>query len=498
MSSAPLHKHVTEKGELRLAVRTGVGTGTFAVTQLVSQERDPGWIIHGEGMEPWHIEGFRHHDGVLYFYGPDLPVTPFESFLLDSAKPTPRLKAAIEVYRAIRRLADAGVELPSLSLTGIFLTDERGVFIAPPNIVEKTLSHLPAEAVLEYLEHHTHPDLPPERRDPLAFGIWVYRILTGSWPFPGETVAEVRDHFRSSPPLPPRARRPRLRPEVAEKLESLLLAPSSEHAEKLIEEISGEKPLEEELDTEAEKEIRGQEEKRWNEGDRKLRQRRYLNRNWKKLVMLAAIVIIILSVPFSIVRRALEPSPLEGMDPAEVTRTFYYSMNEFDHTLMEEAVIEKAAEDKLREVTNLYIFSRMQGAMEGQSRFVDAQEWRNEGMPELRSGHAPYGIANLRITSVRREGDAATVTVTYEKWEPAPGSEEEEPGEVVPLQDARARESNRFENVLFFEYEERLQLVYGKEQWFIREVETLQRERRDPMSLLSILGTGVSERDSQS
>jgi hypothetical protein len=484
MSSAPLHRHVTEKGELRLAVWTGVGTGTFAVTQLVSQERDPGWIVHDKGMVPWHIEGFQHHDGVLYFFGPDLPVTPFLSFIQDSAAPRPRIDAAIVVYRAIRRLADAGVELPSLSLTGIFLAGEKRVFIAPPEIVAKTLSHLQESAIVEYVEHHTHPDLPPDRRDPLAFGIWVYRILTGAWPFPGESVAEIRDHFRSSPPLPPRARRPRMRGDVAERLEALLSTPTSETAEELIEAISAEQSLDEELSPEEEEEVQHREEKRWSEGDRKLRQRRYLSRNWKKLVMVAAIVIIILSVPFSIIRRALEPSPLEGKSLSEVTRTFYYAMNEFDHALMEEAVIEKAAEAKLREVTNLYIFSRMQGAMEGQSRFVDAQEWRNEGMPELRSGHAPYGVANLRITSARQEGENATVTVVYEKWEPAAGGEEGEPGDTVPLDEARARESNRFENVLFYEYEERLHMVYRKDQWFIREVETLQRELRNPMSLL--------------
>ncbi|MFP4409638.1 MAG: hypothetical protein ACLFPW_14040, partial [Spirochaetaceae bacterium] len=132
MSSAPLYNHVSEGGELKLAVRTGVTTGTFAVTQLVSQERDPGWIVHGEGMESWHIEGFRHVGGLLYFYGPDLPVTPFETLLLDSAQNKPRLEAAVLVYRAVRRLAQAEVELPALSLTGIFLTDEEGVFIAPP------------------------------------------------------------------------------------------------------------------------------------------------------------------------------------------------------------------------------------------------------------------------------------------------------------------------------------------------------------------------------
>ena len=484
MSSAPLYNHVSEGGELKLAVRTGVSTGTFAVTQLVSQERDPGWVVHGEGMEPWHIEGFRHQGGVLYFYGPDLPVTPFETLLLDSAQSKPRLEAAVSVYRAMRRLAEAGVELPALSLTGIFLTNEEGVFFAPPEIIARTLTHLPESSELAYVERHTHPDLQGERRDAMALGIWVYRILTGAWPFPGESVAEIRDRFRSSPPRPPRALRPSLEASIAEALETLLSDPRPESAEALLERLQELKDLDVGVTTQEEEEVRQREERRWNEGTRKLRQRRYLSRNWKKLLLLGVIVLVVLSVPISIVRRALEPSPLEGMGVTEVTKTFYYAMNEFDHVLMEEAVIQKAAEDKLREVTNLYIFSRMQGAMEGSSRFVDAQSWRDDGMPELRQGHHAYGVANLRILSTRAEGEQATVTVRYEKWEPASGEEEQESGETVPLDEARAQESNRFENMLFYMIEERVHFVFRKEQWFITEVETLQRERRNPMQLL--------------
>ncbi|MFP4535326.1 MAG: hypothetical protein ACLFNP_06360, partial [Spirochaetaceae bacterium] len=460
MSSAPLYNHVSEGGELKLAVRTGVTTGTFAVTQLVSQERDPGWIVHGEGMESWHIEGFRHLGGLLYFYGPDLPVTPFETLLLDSAQNKPRLEAAVLVYRAVRRLAQAEVELPALSLTGIFLTDEEGVFIAPPRIVAKALTHLPESSELAYVEHHTHPDLQGEPRDAMAFGVWVYRILTGSWPFPGESVAEIRDRFRSSPPRPPRALRPTLDATIAEALENLLAHPSSDAAEVLIERLGTVKELDVKRTPEEDEEVRLREERRWGEGTRKLRHRRYLSRNWKKLLLVGVIVVVVLSVPISILRRALEPSPLEGRSLTEVTRSFYYAMNDFDHVLMEEAVIQKAAEDKLREVTNLYVFSRMQGAMEGRSRFVDAQTWRDDGMPELRPGHHAYGVANLRILSARHEGEQATVTVRYEKWEPAAEREEQEPGEAVSLDEARAEESNSFENMLFYVIEERLQFVF--------------------------------------
>lgn len=484
MSSAPLYNHVSEGGELKLAIRTGVTTGTFAVTQLVSQARDPGWTVHEEGMEPWHIEGFRHHGGVLYFYGPDLPVTPFEDFLFGTAQSKPRLKAAIAVYRAIRHLVSAGVPLPALSLTGIFITDEEGVFIAPPNIIARTLTHLPATSVLEYVEHHTHPDLEGEQRDAMALGVWVYRILTGAWPFSGESVSELRDSFRSSPPRPPRAIRPTLDESIASSLERLLSMPSGAAAEELIDRLGSLEELDRTISPDEKEEVRKREERRWNEGERKLKQRRYLSKNWKKLVMIGAIVLVILSVPLSIVRRAMEPSSLEGKTPTEVTKSFYYAMNEFDHVLMEEAVIERAAENKLREVTNLYIFSRMQGAMEGSSRFVDAQTWRDDGMPELRQGHHAYGVANLRILSTKAEGDRATVTVRYEKWEPASGGEEQEAGETVPVEEARAQESDRFENMLFFLIEERLDLVYRKEQWFITEVQTIQREREDPMSLI--------------
>lgn len=484
MSNAPLYNHVIEGGRRRLALRTGVTTGTFAVTQLVSQERDPGWIVHEEAMEPWHIEGFRHQNGILYLYGPDIAVTPFEDLLANTSSEKPRLEATVKVYRAIRRLAEAGLALPALSLTALFITGDGGVLVAPPEIVSRSLFHLNEPEVARYVEHHTHPDLSGEKRDAMAFAVWTYRVLTGAWPYKGNSVAEIRDAFRSAPPQPPRALRPTLSEEVAIPLEELLVNPSEAAASHLRDVLeqggTTDRPL---SDAEAET-IRSQETKRYGESERKLRRRRYLQKNWKRLVVVGALVLVVLSVPASLIRRAMEPSPLEGMPPGEVVKTFYYSMNEFDHVLMEDAVIERAAESKLREVTNLYVFSRMQGAMEGSSRFVDAQTWRNDGMPELRNGHHPYGVANLRIISSGQEGDRATVTVTYEKWEPAPPEEQEEPDGNVPIEDALASESDRFQGVLFFEFVERLHLISRDKQWFINEVETIERERRDPLSLL--------------
>lgn len=481
MSAAPLVSHPREDGITRLAICTGVETGTFAVTQLVSQERDPGWIVSDGSMTPWKIAGFRHDNGLLYVVGADLPVTPFRNLLEDVGERQVRVSTAVAVYRAIRRLDAAEVELPVLSLTGIFVSQEGSVFLAPPGIIARTMSHLTDGELLTVLERHTHPDLPRDRRDAMALGVWVYRILTGDWPFPGRTIQETRDRFRASVPRPPRTLRPELEPAVADDLEALLRTPSTDKAESFIATLEASASLEQLLSPQEGSQIQQAEEKRFVDADRRRRQRRYLTQNWKSLAISGIVLLIILSVPFSILRRVLEPSGLEGLSPTEVTRTFYYAMNDFDHPLMEEAVVDRAAESKLREVTSLYIFSRMQGAMEGSDRFVDAQAWRDDGMPELRLDHYPYGVANLRVDSVRERGDRAVLRVSYEKWEPLDPDEATEPGNVSL---GEATRDGRFSSSLVHLYEEELILEFRRDQWYITAVETLSRERRDPASFL--------------
>ncbi|MFW6215247.1 MAG: hypothetical protein ACOC45_04795 [Alkalispirochaetaceae bacterium] len=481
MSNAPLVSHFTENGHAQLALCTRVATGTFAVTQLVSQERDPGWIVSKNSMTPWNIEGFRHHRGLLYVLGPDLPVTAFGQLLEELGEAKLRLQAAVDVYQALRRLAAAEIDIPVLSLTGIFLTGERSVFLAPPGIIARTMSHLTDREILEVMERHTHPDLPRDRRDAMALGVWVYRILTGDWPYPGQTVAETRDRFRASPPRPARMLRASLDPDLAEELEALLSDPGIEPAERLVARLEAGEAVEQSLTREQGEAVIRSEQKRFADRERNRRRRRYLSRNWKGLLIALGVAAIVLSVPFSILRRSLEPSPLEGMSPTEVTRAFYYGMNEFDHVLMEEAVVDRAAEVKLREVTNLYIFSRVQGAMEGSDRFVDAQDWREEGMPELREDQYPYGVANLRILAASEEGDSAEVTVSYEKWEPRGGESASDSGNL-PGRDATADE--RLAQVDLHLYEERLTFAYRREQWYITEVETINREPLAPETLL--------------
>jgi hypothetical protein len=135
------------------------------------------------------------------------------------------------------------------------------------------------------------------------------------------------------------------------------------------------------------------------------------------------------TIPATIIYNNLQPAPTAGLPADEVVREFYTSITELDHQTMEGATVDDAAGGMIREVTGIFVFARMRMAVEMQNAFVDPQQWRDEGMPELTDGRNVYGIANLRIEAQRSPNpDEEVFRVHYEKWSPNQGAMSDAPG----------------------------------------------------------------------
>jgi hypothetical protein len=104
--------------------------------------------------------------------------------------------------------------------------------------------------------------------------------------------------------------------------------------------------------------------------------------------------------------------------------TYYQSMNDLNHTLMEDCVVDGAGKETIREVVNIYVLSRVSLGYEGQSHIVPADAWDAQGRPELVAPKTVYGITDLELQQEQGEPEPV-FRVSYTKWVPEPAEESE-------------------------------------------------------------------------
>ncbi|HKJ84990.1 MAG TPA: hypothetical protein VKA06_02885, partial [Spirochaetia bacterium] len=61
---------------------------------------------------------------------------------------------------------------------------------------------------------------------------------------------------------------------------------------------------------------------------------------------------------------------------------------------------------------------RQRMSVEMESGFVDAQEWRDAGMPSLGTNKSPYGVANLELVDLPSPDGERRFEARYERWLP--------------------------------------------------------------------------------
>jgi hypothetical protein len=356
---------------------------------------------------------------------------------------------------------------------GVVLLDDGGVLFVPPEILSSIREHQGLTAQIEQFERFNFPDLDDEKNLSFAFAVLGYRVLTGEYPFDGEDDEVIHNRMRASAHLPALYRRPELKPEISKALDATLNDPSDNVVPPIEWTRRFDAWSEGYVRDLSEQERREIEEKAKLEAQRRektFKRKEFGRKYGRRVAVIALIAVIVGSIPGTIIYNALQPRVTAGFGPAEVVRTFYTSVAELDHMTMEDCVIEDAGKPLIREVTNLFVLTRMRMSVEMQTGFVDAESWRNSGMPELENNMSPYGIANLKLNFVRGNEEEQVFDVEYEKWSPNYDSE------VID-------EHSVMLGIIGKQIEERLFLRRDKGDWVIYRIERTEEETLNPQTL---------------
>ncbi|MFP4549966.1 MAG: hypothetical protein ACLFNT_04105 [Spirochaetales bacterium] len=454
-------------GETFLGVNTGIPTNSPTLRKLAGRKRQPGLLIRDGKVDEWEAKGFVEHDGRIHVYGPLVEGRLLESELHDEKRPR---------FASLRRLAEAFSVLqqleyyiPTIHTRSIVLTDDGGILFLPPDAMQAIREHQTYRDRIESMERYNHPDRSANENLSFFLAAASYFVITGRFPFDADDEEELHARVRAKTVLPPQA----IDVTISERANSMLerALTSSEQEVSLAEWISALQAWETEGVTEEISEEERQKrlesaQQRTQRVERGFRRKEGLRKNGRAALLIAAVVVIVGSIPATIISNALQPRETAGFEPREVVEAFYGSFATLNHMLMEDTLIGDAGAQYVRELTNLFVIDRQRMGVEGQSGFVDAQLWRDQGMPRLDNSRSPYGIANLTLEEIGApEGERAFVA-EFERWRP--DYEGAEVGRTGPL---GLREVDR------------LALRQDDEDWVIYEIENLESEPIDVQEL---------------
>jgi hypothetical protein len=407
-------------GETYSGFTTGIPTNSFTIRKLAGRSRESGFLVQSNGVFTWKPLGLVEHAGLMYVYGPQAPGIFLDQALSDTTRD--RLADVTRIADALTALDERDELPPQIHTQCVVLLDEGGSLVLPADVVRAIREHQDIGEQLRTVERFTHPDRDGTENVGFFLATLTYHVLTDRFPFEAESAEELHSRIRGGKPVDPRFYRHSLNPRVAAALIGTLdgsryEADASAWAEKLREWAANGVDIE--LSAEERQKLEQEAQEHVEKLDRAFRRKEFVRKYWKTALLIAAIAAVVGIVPGTIVRNALKPRVTAGFTPAEVVTAFYTSINSLDHMTMEDTVIDGAGRGTIREVMNLFVIDRQRMSVELQSGFVDAQAWRDAGMPVLENGASPYGVANLTIESQPAPEGEQRFTATYERWRPA-------------------------------------------------------------------------------
>ena len=178
-------------------------------------------------------------------------------------------------------------------------------------------------------------------------------------------------------------------------------------------------------------------------------------------------MVVVGALAGSLLKNILAPRQTRGFGPEQVVESFYLSMNDLNHTLMEDCVVEGAGKQTIREVVNIYVLSRVSLGYEGSSHIIGADTWDAQGRPELSPPQTVYGVTDLVVRQERGEPEPV-FQVSYTKWVPEPGQDPgtNSAGSTESLDTAGPRFTS-------LEITERVYLRLDRKDWVIYRFEPL-------------------------
>jgi hypothetical protein len=462
--SLGLGVRLSREGTDVLAIPVGVGRSEFVLTKLAELRKLPAQIIRDGEVAEWRFDGVLKHEGRLYLHGPYLGGVFLEEAIQRSFPAA--LPYLSRLIRALIALERRGRIVEFIQTDSVYFLEDGGILFLPPSLMRELRSMHPESYKLRVFESINHPDIEdPKNSLSFSMAALLYRIILGRYPFEAESEEEIHNLIRYARLLPLSLIEPGFREDLSEKILAGLKrgqdpAPSLEQWQEILAACKREGLYRDITEIEREQ-IRRRARQEVRKTDQAYRRKVFWQKHWKTVAIVAGAVVVAGALAGSLLKTVLAPRETRGFSPREVVEAYYQSMNDLNHTLMQDCVVDGAGKETIREVVNIYVLSRVSLGYEGRSHIMPADLWDAQGRPELTAPETIYGVTDLELQQERGEPEPV-FRASYTKWFPVP-EEESQP-------DLSEAKGSGFTSL---EIRERVYLRLDRKDWVIYRFEPL-------------------------
>ncbi|MFO7849096.1 MAG: hypothetical protein R6V67_03965, partial [Spirochaetia bacterium] len=386
--------------------------------RLMQIENRVGYTVSKGEVGQWRWKGTIEAEGFLYASFPESP--PIEPLCeLSDKDPETALGLAESFfysYSILRSLNEKAAA--EVSPEAVFFDTHGNWYFLPPS-----LSSIIGEGIeLEYKGHLVFEG-DPEKKVTGAVLFYLYKAFTGHGPNDEEKTCAAHPHLYT--------------PELTEECAALIFSPFSEgnipstaEASRLISKCRRGRWKQDLGSDERQRRMEAAGETLRREA--KHRRIKTMIRRYSPPIALGAAAVFVLLFLFFPFDRNTDSDPTEGLAPEEVIRLYYNSVSELDHETMDKCTTGGRSFPYMKEVTNLFVITRVRQGVEHAESFMTAEEWLEKGRPPLSNHMFVYGISDLDIIDreVVEKEEERGYTVKFNKYSTSPveeeGEEEEE------------------------------------------------------------------------
>jgi hypothetical protein len=428
--------HIAEvNNQQSLCFDTGLDPRSFARTKMSQSLIDTGYIVNPDGThETWKATGVNENGGFMRVFGPYVPGKRLDLLLegISSISQLPTLKqetmeAVISWSKAKMFLGDTNSAInPGAS----FVSKEGNVFFAPEHISSRCLYIEGSE-----IDTYNCPDLVGMDITAFCAGVMLYKILTGTHPYPSKNIL---DDMREGVFLPVHLAAQGLNPQLAELIQAALMLPVEKKGKHVVvkkgidilsgilEILSGKEnkvvsvsSLFDTVSVDKTKHLENEKKIYLFKKNKILKTKRFILNNKPIIIGVAVGIAFVLFILFSTVISISSGPTTEGMAPDTVITAYYEAFSSLNHQFMD-ACIKGADRSDINAAATFYAVLKQRQAYEGSNApsIIQARVWKDSG------GKLPapnvFGVTDLKIDYIGGEEEDGLIVfqTDYNLWSP--------------------------------------------------------------------------------